>query len=171
MGALRYDNPTIAPWSQRAIGNLYKVLAGTEPISLVVEFEDEPTNAVANGFSLPNGDMLFALWTNGEAVYDDPGVRTTLTFPGLSAQKVVVIDALNGFEQELIRGAENGNLVIPNIFVMDYPIILRINNDTSTIPPQDQFPLMQLSIVIGVPVAVVGVLVIWEKSTGRKGAS
>ena len=168
MGALRYDNPTIAPWSQRAIGNLYKVLAGTEPISLVVKFEDEPINAVTNGFALSNGDMLFALWTDGEAVYDDPGVRTTLTVPGLSAQKVVAIDVLNGFEQELIRGVESGNLVIPNIFVMDYPIILRINNDTSTIPPQGQFSLMQLSIVIGVPVVVAGVLVLWEK---RKGAS
>jgi hypothetical protein len=165
------DIPHTAPWTHQATSNLYKVLAGTRPISLAVEFESEPQNNVTSSFELPNGDLLFALWTHGEAVDDDPGEITTLTFPGLSAQKVIAIDVLNGFEQELIRGVQNGNLVIPNIFVMDYPIILLINNDTSTIPPQGQLPLMQLSIVIGLPVVVVGVLVLWERSIVRKDAS
>jgi hypothetical protein len=165
------DIPDWAPWTLPTTSNLYKVLAGTKPISLAVEFESEPTNTLNYTFELPNGDTLFAYWTQGEAVDDDPGVRTTLTFPGLSNHQVIAIDVLNGFEQELLIQVENENLVIPNIFVMDYPIILRINNDTSTILSQDQFSLMQLSIVIGVPVVVVGVLVLWEKSTVRKGAS
>jgi hypothetical protein len=171
MGDLRYDNLEIRPWSQRVLGNLYKILAGTKSISLAVEFENEPTKAVVTPFELPNGDTVLALWTDGETVEDDPGVRTTLSIPSLYAQKVVAIDPLNGFEQELIIDVQNGSLVIPNIFVMDYPIILLINNATSTIPPQGQFQLMELSIVIGVPVVVVGVLVIWEKSIVRKGVS
>ncbi|MFX0184799.1 MAG: hypothetical protein ACFE95_17085, partial [Candidatus Hodarchaeota archaeon] len=132
MGAIRYDNPEIAPWSQRSISNLYKVLAGTRPISLAVRIESEPTNTLTNTFVLPNGDMLFALWTHGEAVDDDPGVSTTLTFPGLYARQVIAIDALNGFEKELIIEVENGDLVIRKIFVMDYPIILRIVSTTTT---------------------------------------
>jgi hypothetical protein len=52
--------------------------------------------------SLPYGDVLFALWTNGAAVDDNPGVTANLTFPDLSAQKVEGIDVLNGFEQELV---------------------------------------------------------------------
>ncbi|GAG47462.1 unnamed protein product, partial [marine sediment metagenome] len=69
---------------------------------------------------------LFALWTNGTAVDNDPGVNTTLTFPGLSVRKVVGLDVLNGFEQELVTETENGNLVIRNLLVKDYPIILRL---------------------------------------------
>ncbi|MFW9789037.1 MAG: hypothetical protein ACFFE1_15260 [Candidatus Thorarchaeota archaeon] len=165
------DIPQSAPWTHQATSNLYKVLAGTSPVSLVVEFSSEPTNTLNYTFKMPDGDTLIAYWTHGVAVDDDPGVSTNLTFPGVSAQKVVAIDVLNGFEQELIIGMENGDLVIRNIFVMDYPIILRISNDTSTITSQNQFPLMQLSIVIGVPVVVIGVLVLWKKRTVRKGVS
>ncbi|MFW9838735.1 MAG: family 1 glycosylhydrolase [Candidatus Thorarchaeota archaeon] len=168
MGDLRYDNLEIRPWEQRALGNLYKILAGTKSTSLDVEFENEPTNAVATSFELPNGDSVFALWIDGEAVEDDPGVKTTLTFPSQSAQKVVVIDVLNGFEQELFKRMENGDLIIRNIYLKDYPIILLINNGTSAITSQDQFPLMQLSIIVGVPVVVVGALVFWKKHTVRR---
>lgn len=115
-----------SPWSSPTMRNLHTVMAGTRPISLAIEIESEATNIINYGFSLPNGDGLFALWTNGAAVDDNPGVRTTLTFSGMSAQKVVGIDVLNGFEQELIAEARNGNLVIRDLLVVDYPIILRL---------------------------------------------
>jgi len=67
------------------------------------------------------------VWTNDEAVEDDPGVSATLTFPGSSAKKVTGIDVFNGFEQELTTENENGNLVIPNLLVKDYPVILRFS--------------------------------------------
>lgn len=51
---------------------------------------------------------------------------TSLTFSDLSAQKVVAIDVLNSFEQELVTEAENGDLVIRNLLVKDYPIILHL---------------------------------------------
>ena len=74
----------------------------------------------------PEGGTLFALWTDGVASHDDPGVELTLTFPGLSAGKVVGADVLNGFEQELIVQTENGSLVIRDLLIKDYPIILRL---------------------------------------------
>ena len=117
---------TAAPWSYPTIRNLNTVMAGTRPITLAVEIESEATNIMSYGFTPPNGDKLFALWTNGTAVDNDPGVNTTLTFPGLSARKVVGLDVLNGFEQELVTETENGNLVIRNLLVKDYPIILRL---------------------------------------------
>ena len=58
------------------------------------------------------------------AVDDDPGAEVTLTLPGFSAQKVVVIDVLNGFERELVNSTEGGNLIISNLLVEDCPIIL-----------------------------------------------
>lgn len=160
------DIPEMSPWTHSTTSNLYKVLAGTKPINLSVEFQHEPQNIMTNSFELPNGDILLALWTHGLAVYDDPGEITTLTFPCLSAQQVIAIDPLNDFEQELIIEERSGNLLIRNIFVMDYPIILRFNNTTFSNPSQD--PLMSLSIVIGVPAVIVGVLVLWERSMVKK---
>ena len=119
---------TAAPWTYPTVRNLNTVMAGTTPTSLSIDIESEATSIVSYGFTLPNGDILLALWSNGAAVDDDPGVSTTLTFPDLSAQKVVGIDVLNGFEQELITETENGNLVIRSLLVTDYPIILRVTS-------------------------------------------
>nr|KXH70604.1 MAG: hypothetical protein AM325_15720 [Candidatus Thorarchaeota archaeon SMTZ1-45] len=164
MGNLRYDNLEIDPWSQRALGNLYKVLAGTNPVSLAVEFEDEPTNAVTNSFALPDGDTLFALWTDSETIENDLGVRTTLTFPDLPAQKVTAIDVLNGFEQDLIIGEVNGDLVIRNIFVMDYPIILLFDSDAPFTLEPDLSPFMVVGFgSVGVVTILIVILFIKKK--------
>src|SRR3972149_6611182 len=106
--------------------NLTTVMAGNQPLEIPVEIESDAARIMSYGFSLPDGDKLFAVWTNGVAVDDDPGVPATLTFPNLSAQKVIGIDVLHGFEQELIIEMENGNLVIRNFLIKDYPIILRL---------------------------------------------
>jgi hypothetical protein len=87
---------------------------------------DGDANLRSYAFILPDGDRLLALWTNDEAVDEDPGVNTTLKLPGSSAQSVTGIDVFNGFEQELITGTEGGDLVIRNLLVKDYPIIVRL---------------------------------------------
>jgi len=119
---------TTAPWSYPTIRNLNTVIAGTTPSSLTVNIESEATNIMSYGFILPNGEKLFALWTDGVASEDDPGVQTTLTFPGLSAQEVTGVDVLNGVEQEMITDVEGGALVIHDLLVKDYPIILRLTS-------------------------------------------
>ena len=119
-------DPTRKPWSRPTIRNLNTVMAGNKPLELGVEIESAATNIMSFGFSLSNGDRLFALWTNGVAVDDDHGVIATLTFHGTSAQKVIGIDVLHSFEQELIPEMENGSLVIRNFLIKDYPIILRL---------------------------------------------
>jgi hypothetical protein len=59
-------------------------------------------------------------------VDDDPGITTTLTLPGSSDQRATGIDVLYSFEQQVITDTEDGNLVIRNLLVKDYPIILRL---------------------------------------------
>ena len=118
-------NPS-SPVSYPTVRNMATVMAGTRPDSISVEIESAAANITSYGFTLPNGDRLFALWTDDAAVDDDPGTASTLTFSDLSAQRVVGIDVLNSFEQELITETENGNLVIRNLLVKDYPIILRL---------------------------------------------
>ena len=115
-----------APWSYPTMRNLNTVMAGTTPTNLSVDIESEATNIVSYGFNLPEDEKLFAVWTNGTAVEDDPGVSATLIFPGLSTEKVIGIDILNGFEQELNTEVENGGLVIRQVLVKDYPIILHL---------------------------------------------
>ncbi|MCJ7433818.1 MAG: cellulase family glycosylhydrolase, partial [Anaerolineales bacterium] len=125
-----FQVPFLAP-----IHNLCDMLAGAEPTDITLSLEtNEDANVRYYAFALPNGDRLVALWTNDEAVEDDPGVSVTLTIPGSSAQKVIGVDVFNGFEQELITGAENGDLVIRDLLVKDYPIILRFLG-TATFTP------------------------------------
>jgi parallel beta-helix repeat protein len=114
-----------------AITNLCTIMAGAKATNLPVEIETEVTNLRSYSFSLPNGDYLVALWTDGVAVEDDPGIKATLTIPNFSAAEVLGIDVLFGFEQQLIVDAEGGNLVVRDLLVKDYPIFLRAENVSS----------------------------------------
>ena len=118
----------LIPSTKRAVQNLCNIMAGANPISVPIEIESQATNIKSHGFSLPDGNKLLALWTDGVAVDDDPGVEATITIPQVSVKKVTGIDILYGFEQELMSGIENGNLIIRNLLVKDYPIILRLAN-------------------------------------------
>ena len=109
------------------IRNLATVMAGNKPIDLPIEIQSEATNIKSYSFSLSNGDKLLALWTDGIAMDADPGIEAKLTISGFPAKEVVGIDVLNGFEQQMIMSIEDGNLVIRNLLVRDYPIILRFS--------------------------------------------
>ena len=108
------------------VRRLCTVMAGAVPINLPLEIESDAANLVHYGFSLPNGDQLLALWTNGAAVDDDPGVQANLLLRGHSVNSVVGVDIRNGMEHEILTSAQNGDLVIRNLLVKDYPIILHL---------------------------------------------
>jgi len=94
-----------------------------------VKFGPPGENIASYAFSATNGDVLFTLWKNGVAVDHDPGDRMELAFPGLTAGKVVGIDVLYGFEQELdFHFDSEGNLIIPDLMVKDFPIIIKFTN-------------------------------------------
>ena len=128
----------------RANQNVCTIMAGAEPISLPLAIEtheksqsflgscqlscNNSKNIRYYSFSLPNGDKLVALWIDGAAVDSYPEINTTVSIPGLSTQKVVGIDVLYGFEQELITSIEDGSTVINNLLVKDYPMILRLGD-------------------------------------------
>lgn len=113
------------------IRNLSTVMAGNKPISLPVTIQSEATNIKSYGFTLPNGDNLFALWNDDVAVDYDPGIPASLVFPGRAGQKAIAIEVLNGYEQQLTTDAEGEGLVIRNLLVQDYPIILRFTDTKS----------------------------------------
>jgi hypothetical protein len=47
---------------------------------------------------MPNGEKLIALWTDGVAVDEDPGVKVKLTLPGFTTQEALGIDVLDCFQ-------------------------------------------------------------------------
>jgi hypothetical protein len=117
---LRHETVTV-------VSNLATVLDGASVESFPVQIQTTSTNVMSYTFVLPDGDRLVALWTDGIAIEDDQGLSATLKFPGISAQNVIGIDVLHGFEQGLIAEAENGDLVVRDLLVKDYPIILRLS--------------------------------------------
>jgi len=122
------------------IRNLCTVMAGATTDSVAIQIQSEATNIKSYSFSLPGGEKLIALWTNGVAVDDDPGITATLTLPGLSDQRMTGIDVLNGFQQEMITEVENGNLVIRNLMVKDYPIIMSSASIATSVTDNDGSP-------------------------------
>jgi hypothetical protein len=109
------------------VRNLNTVMAGARTQSVPVQVQSTATHLVSYTFALDNGDELIAVWTDGIAVEDDPGVDATVTLAGLSDHVVSGIDVLFGFQQQLVTSEEDGNLVIRGLLVKDYPILLRVS--------------------------------------------
>ncbi len=112
-----------------AIKNINNVMVGAEPTD-VIAVSLESSEAVEYlrqyTFTLPNGDILLAVWTNGPAVEEDFGVNFTLTINEFSADGVAGIDIFHGFEQELVYETVDSDLVIRDLLVKDYPIFIKL---------------------------------------------
>lgn len=109
------------------IHNIADRLAGAEPAEFLLSLASEAVNMRHYSFVLPNGDGLVALWTNGIPVEDDPGIETAITIPGFSASEVIGIDVLYGFEHELNFEVVDGDMIINNLLIKDYPILIKLS--------------------------------------------
>lgn len=117
----------VQPYIGETVQNLYTVMAGNSPIDLPLEIQSLAENIESYSFSLSNGDRLITLWTDGVAEDEDSGINTTLTIYNLPATKVTGIDVLEGYQQDVVTSSNNGNLVVQNLKIRDYPLILRIS--------------------------------------------
>ncbi|MFC2031488.1 hypothetical protein ACFLWA_12280 [Chloroflexota bacterium] len=115
------------------VRNLCTLMAGAQALSLPVAVQTTMSRTVTYTFSYTGGENLVAVWTDGVAVEHDPGVTATLTLPGSALQRVMAVDVLHGFEQEILTGEEEGALVVRDLLVKDYPIVLRL------IPPRRSY--------------------------------
>lgn len=109
------------------ICNLGTIFAGAQPQEVDVEFQSSAGRIRNYGFSLPNGDRLVAVWTDGVAREFNPGEEANLRIAGFANYTVTAIDILNNMEQEIVSTAEQGTLIIENLLIKDYPIILRLS--------------------------------------------
>jgi len=109
------------------IRNIANVFSGMRADEFAVEAQTESATYQMFTFAGSDGSRLVALWADGVAVNYDPGIPSTITIPGFAGWKATGIDVLNGFEQGLITEDENGNLVISDFLLKDYPIIIRLS--------------------------------------------
>ncbi len=93
-------------------------------IEFTLETSEEVQFLRQYAFTLPNGDILLAVWRNGPAVEEDIGILSTLTIADVSASSVTGINVFYGFEQELIAETVDNDLVIHDLLVKDYPIFI-----------------------------------------------
>jgi hypothetical protein len=120
------------PWryeqrpEMRVARNLATIMAGVRAASLPVQIQSTLTNTVSYTFALGD-DKLVGLWSDGIAAEYDPGIPSTLTIPGLGDYDATGLDVLYGYQQPIISENVDGNLVIRDLLVMDYPIILRLS--------------------------------------------
>ena len=116
------------PWGFPTRRRLYTIMAGATPTDVPVTIEGATAGLRLQsfGFELPDGDRLFAVWTDEAAVDEDPGQKVTLIFPGMSVTSAFAVDVLQGFELQLITSTEAGDLLIRDVLVRDYPLIVRL---------------------------------------------
>lgn len=108
------------------IRNLCASLAGARVSDLPVAVQSDADYIKSYGFILLSGERLLAIWNDGVAVDNDPGTPATVAVPGFAGWHVTGIDVIQGFEQELISTDENGDLVIRDFLLKDYPILIRL---------------------------------------------
>jgi hypothetical protein len=68
---------------------------------------------------------------DGIAGQYEPRLTAQITIPGFGADQVFGEDLALGFEQELTFSDGNGDLVIEDIHVRDYPILIKMINVAS----------------------------------------
>jgi hypothetical protein len=68
--------------------NLSTIMAGVRAADLLLHIQTSVTNTVSHTFSLEDGGYLVALWTDGVASDEDPGIPITLILPALSERVI-----------------------------------------------------------------------------------
>jgi hypothetical protein len=109
------------------IRNIANIFSGVRADRFPLEIQTDSTNYQAFTFAGTGGSRLIAVWTDGLAVDIDAGIASTIKIPGYSDWKATAIDILDGFEEQLVTKSENGDLLVPNFLIKDYPLIIRLS--------------------------------------------
>lgn len=118
------------PMVYDAMRNLSTVMAGHKAANLDVEINSSANQIMAYGFTMSNGDHLFALWNNGPTAEYDPGVNATLAFNFEDGSPVNVtgIDVIHGYTKPLDFEVDINQLIIQDLRVKDYPILIKFSD-------------------------------------------
>ena len=120
-------NQTAPEVAYYVLRSLCTVMGGQKPNeTMTVEFSEKGKNFDNYNFDLPDGVLLAAVWLPGKSRDNHSGVKTDITIKNVSAKKVVGIELLNGFEQELKFKQVGGDVLLPALRVRDTPLLVRL---------------------------------------------
>lgn len=122
------DYTSITP-IKNTVTNLATILAEVEPINLSATIESSAENIYQFSFQYSNGDYLLALWNDQPAIDGDPAIPTDIYFALENLQTITAIDPLYSYQKELDFKEENGQIVIRDFLLKDYPIFLKLQTE------------------------------------------
>jgi len=119
------DYTSISP-IKNIVTNLATILAETDHVNLNVTIDSLAKNVYQYGFQNSNGNYLLALWSDQPAIDGDPAILTDIYLSIDNIRAITAIDPLYSYQQELIFKEENGQIVIKDFLLKDYPIFLKL---------------------------------------------
>jgi hypothetical protein len=125
-GNLRIPHQWVA--ASYVLRNISTIMPGNHAEDLSATIESEAPRLASFGYSLDKGDYILAVWSDDVATDYDSGVASTVVVPGFAGWNATGIDVLSGFEQQLTADEDNGDLIIRDLMVKDYPVLIRLSN-------------------------------------------
>lgn len=91
------------------------------PVQLIADHD-------LQAFTFRRGDeRMVAAWIPGNTTDHGQATTTEVHLPGLTARHVAGIDLMNGTEQAMSFGLDDGGVTVSNAVVSDYPFLLRLS--------------------------------------------
>ena len=109
------------------------VLEGLKPADFAVKVTPEISDLELYTFKDAKGQPVVALWAAIREQDDCPEKQIDVTFVDLAEDNIELlgIDILNGYQQLFQFERIDGNLHIPKIMVRDYPLVVRLQEQSN----------------------------------------
>jgi len=110
-----------------AFRTLATVMEQAVPADFGVSFSGRQADFESYGFRKPSGEIMVSAAVAGTPK-DGPSRRTKsdVTIAGVRPKQIIVVDLLNGFEQDLKWERQANGVRISGLYVPDYTIIIRV---------------------------------------------
>ena len=115
------------PAEGHMIRNLAYLMDGwvAKPSTVTVEAQSDQTRQYT--FIDDNGSCYIAVWNDGEAGIVSKDTVCRITVDGMQATTAEAWDPFTSLKQSLVIDTSNGNTVIDDILIKDYPILIKIS--------------------------------------------
>ena len=124
-------DPASPVWPQPAyysLRTMATVTDGAVPSKYSVEVESLDAPHDTCRLALEDGSRLVGVWLTQRAKELCQPITASMRLPDFTATKVIGIDPINGFEQELRFEIVDGGTVITDLLVADFPTMLKLTN-------------------------------------------
>ena len=79
-------------------------------------------------FQRGSSERMIGVWIDGPGKDGIIQTDTDISFPGTRAKQAIVVDIMNGTEQELDFKQSGSNTVLEGMLIKDYPVFVKVNS-------------------------------------------